>query len=248
MVRNRGVLPERRVGEVPGLRAAGIENQLAGMRRVVEFPRRETVGEFLEAHLRRQRFGSSAKSGDSRRLMNRQKRTANNEIGNFLIGKIQRFREQKPGRGAGAILNNISRASLGTVLCFRVTAPALRFDIWAKNPSTFGILAADKLGRGGEFGDKSGDSGGIYFGERTFGTEIFGSTRKPNEAATCIEDQMESLRRSTEAERSRVSSIAMWGERRFGNGVGFGFGFGGFDLMGSVLGSRGEEIESLEWI
>lgn len=143
-------------------------------------------------------------------------------------------------------MNNISWAGLGTVLCFGVTTPALRFDIGAKNPGTFGILATDKLGRGRQFGDKSGDSGGIYFGERTLGTEIFGSAREPNETTTCIEDQMQSLGWGTEAEWSRVSSIAVGGERGLGDRV--GFGFGGFDLMGSVLGSRGEEIESLEWI
>lgn len=133
---------------------------------------------------------------------------------------------------------------MGTVLCFGVTTPALRFDIWTKNPGTFGILATDKLRRGRQFGDKSGDSGWIYFGEGTFSTEISGSTREPNEATTRIEDQMQSLLRSTKAEWSRVSSIAMGGERGLGNRV----GFGGFDTVGSVLGSRGEESESLEWI
>lgn len=133
---------------------------------------------------------------------------------------------------------------MGTILCFQVTIPALRLHVRAENPSTFWILAADKLGGRGQFGDKSGDSERIYFGKRTLGTEIFGSTRKPNEAATCIKYQMESLGWGTEAEWSRVSSIAMGGERGFGNGV----GFWGFDLMGSVLGSRGEEIEILEWI
>lgn len=133
---------------------------------------------------------------------------------------------------------------MGTVLCFGVTTPALRFDIGTKNPGTFGILATDKLRRGGQFGDKSGDSSWIYFGEGTFRTEISGSAREPNEATTCIEDQMQSLLWSTKAEWSGVSSIAMGGERGLENRV----GFGGFDLMGSGLGRRGEESESLEWI
>lgn len=250
MVGNRRVRPERRVAEVAGLGAAGIgseiQNELAGVRRVVESTRGEAVGEFLETQLRGQRFGSSAEPGDSRGLMNRQKRTPGDEIGDFLFRQIERLGEQKSGGGAGTVLNHISRASLGTVLSCGITAPALRFHIGAKNPFTFGIVAADKLGRGGQFGDKSGDSGGIYFWERAIGAEISGSAGEPNEAAAGIEDQMQGLWWGAEAEGSGISSIAMGGEGRFGDG--FGFGFGGFDLMGSVLGSRGEEIESLQGI
>ena len=63
------------------------------------------------------------------------------------------------------------------------------------------------------------------------GTDVTTGAREPNEAAACVHDERQGLRRSSKAEGDSVATIAVgikWSleKRRAGVSFRFGFGFG----------------------
>lgn len=106
-------------------------------------------------------------------------------------------------------MNQIRRASLGTIRGTRFAVFASRGDIIAVKHRAFGVSATQKLRGGGEFRDERRDLCGVDVGEIASGAEITRSARDPDEAASGVHDERDGLRRRAEAEGDGVAAIAV---------------------------------------
>lgn len=67
-------------------------------------------------------------------------------------------------------------------------------------------------------GEEGRDLGGVYIGEITFGAGVAVGAGEPDEATSCVHDERESLRRSSEAEGDSVAAVAVGEKRGFDYG------------------------------
>lgn len=88
----RRVFSKRRVAESVCLGiagGAGLQDEIAALRRVVEIVREQAVGEFFKTHLRRKRLRAATEPGDPGGLTNREDGATDEEIGHCFRRKVE---------------------------------------------------------------------------------------------------------------------------------------------------------------